>query len=252
MFNAIRGKRVLITGASGGIGAAISMLFAEYGARLGLHYQSNLDKATQLCAQVRKKTTDAEVFQANLLDITATRNLVLSFIERFGGIDILINNAGATFDYTHFTKLDPKAWQDTFDLNVRAPFYLSGEVFASMQTGGGGRIINISSVNVKYGGSAMSMHYCAAKAALETLTVGFSREGAQYDILVNSIRCGLIASPMHTRIQGYTEEDYKRRTELVPLKRAGQPSDIASMVLYLASEHGNFITGEILTIAGGD
>ena len=121
-----------------------------------------------------------------------------------------------------------------------------------MKEHGGGRIINISSVNVKYGGSAKSMHYVASKAALDNLTLGFAREGAKYNILVNSIRCGLIDTQMRAKTEGYSEEDLKRRIDMVPLKRMGQPIDIARMALFLASEAGNFITGEIFTVAGGD
>ena len=96
------------------------------------------------------------------------------------------------------------------------------------------------------------MHYVAAKAALENLTLGFAKEGAEHNILVNTVRCGVIDTPMRTRIAGYSEEDFQKRINLVPLKRAGKPQDIARMVLFLAAETGNFITGEIFTVAGGD
>ena len=115
-----------------------------------------------------------------------------------------------------------------------------------------GRVLNIISVNVKYGGSANSMHYVAAKAALDNLTLGFAKEGAPYNILVNSIRCGFIDTPMRKNTAGYSEQDMQKRIALIPLKRIGQPIDIASMALFLASESANFITGEIFTVAGGD
>ena len=137
-------------------------------------------------------------------------------------------------------------------MNAKAPFFLSGEVFDSMKDQGGGRIINISSVNVKYGGGAKSIHYVASKAALESITRGFAREGAKYNILVNTIRPGVIDTPMHTNIRGYSRKDFQKRIALVPLKRMGKPIDIARMALFLASEAGDFITGEIFTIAGGD
>lgn len=243
MFEGVKGKRVLITGASGGIGAEIARLFSEHGARLGLHYHKNKEEVAKL--------PEAEIFQADLLNSAERSELVESFVEKFGGIDVLVNSAGAVFSYKHFSELDEKSWDNTFSLNVKAPFYLTGEAFSYMK-GHGGRVINISSVNVKYGGSPRSMHYVASKAALESLTKGFAKEGALHKILVNAVRGGVIDTPMRTKVAGYTEEDFQKRINLVPLKRAGKPLDIARMVLFLAAETGDFITGEVFTVAGGD
>ncbi len=252
MFEDLKGKRVLITGASGGMGSEIAKLFAEYGARLGLHYFNNKGNTEELLKEIRNGGGEAEILHADLKNKKEGEGLIKSFVEKFGGIDILINNAGAIHDYRHFSELDEKSFQDTFNLNTKAPFHLMGEVFSRMKEQGGGRIVNLSSVNVKYGGSAKSMHYVAAKAALESLTLGFAKEGAEYNILVNAIRCGVIDTPMRTRIKGYTEEDFKKRIDLIPLKRMGKPLDIAQTVLFLAAETGNFITGEVFTVAGGD
>ena len=252
MFEDIKNRRVLITGANGGIGSAIADLFADHGAKLGLHYRKNNEETEKMLNKIKNKTEQAKIFQADLLDTESRKNLIENFIKNFGGIDVLINNAGAIDDYKHFSELSEAAWQNTFDLNVKVPFYLSGEAFQYMKEHGGGRIINISSVNVKYGGSARSLHYVAAKAALENLGLGFAKEGAPYNILVNSIRCGVIDTPMRTKVAGYDEENFKKRINLIPLKRAGQPIDIARMALFLAAESGNFITGEVFTIAGGD
>lgn len=246
----LKGKAVLITGASGGLGSAMAKLFAEYGAKVGIHYNKNKREAETLKKSLGKLTR-VELFQADLLDSTARESLVDEFVKAFGGIDILINNAGAAVAYQHFSELSEADWDRTFDLNVKAPFYLISKAFPHMKKKGG-RIINISSVNVKYGGSAKSLHYNAAKAALENLQKAFSKEGAQHNILVNSIRCGLIDTPMRTKIPGYNEQNYLNRMKLVPLKRAGQPIDIAAMALFLAAESGNFITGETFTVAGGD
>ncbi len=252
MFEGIKDKRVLITGATGGIGAGIAGLFAEYGARLGLHYQKNEEEAAKILDAVRSKTGEAELFRADLLSAGAAGNLVRAFVQKFGGIDVLVNAAGAIHDYKHFSELDEKSFEDTFGLNVKAPFYLTAEAFSRMKDQGGGRIVSLTSVNIKYGGSAKSLHYVAAKAALESLTLGFARDGAPHNILVNAVRCGVIDTPMRTKIAGYKEEDFQRRISLIPLKRAGSPLDVARMVLFLAAETGDFITGEVFTVAGGD
>ncbi len=256
MFEDIKNKKVLITGASGGIGSCMAKVFASYDAWVGLHYCADnvgeKEKIIKILEEIQKNSGKAEMFQANFLKSQERDNLIKSFIEKFGGIDVLINNAGAVFGYKYFSELEEKSWDDTFNINVKAPFYLSGQAFDYMEEHGGGRIINISSANVKYGGSAKSLHYCASKAALDTLTIGFAREGVKYNILVNSIRCGVIDTEMRKKINGYTEENFKKRIELIPLKRPGKPIDIARMALFLASESANFITGEIFTVAGGE
>jgi len=216
MFEDIKNKRVLITGANGGMGSAIAKLFADYEACLGLHYHKDKDEAVKLLKEIKEKTKEAELFQADFLNSFSRSGLIKAFIKRFGGIDVLINNAGAAFSYKHFSELDEKSWDNTFNLNVKAPFYLSGKAFRYMKEHGGGRIINISSANVKYGGSRKSLHYCASKAALDTLTIGFAREGAKYNILVNSIRCGFIKTGMHKKVSGYSEENLKSRIDLIP------------------------------------
>lgn len=249
--NDLKNKKVLITGASGGLGSEMARLFAQHGAHVGIHYNRDAKGAASL-QEALKASTKAEIFQGDLLDRKVRENLVDQFVKEFGGIDILINNAGASVQYQHFSELDEEAWDHTYTLNVKAPFYLMAKAFEHMKKQDGGRIINISSVNVKYGGSAMSLHYTSAKAALENLQKAFAKEGAKYNILVNSIRCGLIDTPMRTKIPGYNEENFLKRIQLVPLKRAGQPIDIARMAFFLAAESGNFITGETFTVAGGD
>jgi len=252
MFEDIKDKTIVITGARSGIGACMVKLFASYGANVGLHCRKITNEVNKLLKDIKKESGNVEIFKGDLLDLHVRQNLVKLFVEKFGSIDVLINNAGAIYGYKHFSELDEKLWDKTFEINTKVSFYLSGQAFDHMKEHGGGRIINISSVNVKYGGTPKSFHYVAAKAALDALTIGFAREGAKYDILVNSIRCGVIDTPMITKIEGYDESSFKRRIDLIPLKRAGKPIDIARMALFLASDCGNFITGEIFTVAGGD
>ncbi len=254
MFKDINGKKVLITGASGGIGLEIARIFIKHGASVGLHYSGG-ENGKNILLRLKEENgvipEKIKLFPGNLLDSEVRNNLVNSFVQYFKEIDVLINNAGAMFDYKHFSELDEESWDNSFALNTKAPFWLSARAFEFMKQRGG-RIINVSSVNVKYGGSGKSLPYVASKAALDSLTKGFAREGAQYNILVNSIHCGVIESPMHAKILGYTEENLKKRIELILLKRAGKPIDIARMALFLASDAGNFITGQTLAVSGGD
>jgi 3-oxoacyl-[acyl-carrier protein] reductase len=248
MFPGLNGKRVLITGASGGIGSCLARLFAEYGALLGLHYHQNRSETETLVREIEKAGGEAVAIQADLC-APAFPDLLQTFTKRFGGIDILVNNAGAVIGAVDFLDLDPQMWERTFRLNVQNPYFLAREAFVAMKAQGSGKIISISSISAKYGGSTKSLHYGAAKAALEAVTIGLARQGAPHNILVNAVRGGFIDTLMHHKM-GRT--DRQQRIDMIPLRRAGTPVDVARMVLFLASEAGDFITGEILTVAGGD
>ena len=249
MFEDIKGKRILVTGASSGIGASIADLFGAYGASVGVHYQSNHKSAADIAGKINKQGGKAKTFQGDLLEASARANLLKSFVAVFGGIDVLVNNAGGVYGAKHLLELDEESWDNTLALNAKAPFFLAKAAFVPMKEQGGGKIINISSVSAKYGGSPQTLHYGAAKAALDAITVGLARAGAQYNILVNSVRGGVVDTPFHQKIGRRNLDD---RLKLIPLKRAGQPIDIARMVLFLASEAGDYITGEIFTVAGGE
>lgn len=249
MFEDIKEKSVLVTGASTGIGACIAELFASYGAFMGIHYRSSKKEAARLRNRILKGAGKAELFKGNLLDSSFREKLIPSFVKSFRGLDILINNAGGIYGFRDFLKLDEKSWEDTFTLNAKSAFFLARDAFFYMKRHGGGKIINISSVSAKYGGSSQSIHYGAAKAALEAVTKGLARAGAQYNILVNSIRGGFIDTSFHKKMG---RKNIAERIKLIPLKRAGKPVDIARMTLFLASSAGDYITGETFTIAGGD
>ncbi len=249
MFEDLKGKKILITGASSGIGASTAELLGHYSAIVGVHYRSNEKSARDVASIIGKYGGEAKVFQGDLLDASASEKVIDSFIDTFGKIDILINNAGGAYGAKHFLELDEESWDNTFALNVKAPFFLAKKAFSLMKEAGGGKIINISSISAKYGGSSQTLHYGAAKAALDSLTVGLARAGAPYNILVNSVRGGFINTPFHKKIGRL---DLQNRINLIPLKRAGEPIDIARMVLFLASSAGDYITGEIFTVAGGD
>ena len=249
LFESIKCKRVLITGASTGIGASIAELFSYYGAIIGIHYRQSEEEAKNLLNTIKDRGGEAMLFKGDLLEKSIRTTLIHSFVDAFGGIEVLVNNAGGIYGYLHFLELNEEHWDDTFTLNVKAPFFLAKQAFSFMKDHGGGKIINISSISAKYGGSPQSLHYGAAKAALDAITLGLARAGAPYNILVNSIRGGFVDTKFHKRIG---RSGIEERIKLIPLKRAGKPLDIARLALFLASEAGDYITGEIFTVAGGD
>lgn len=247
----VEGKRILVTGASSGIGACTAELLGCCGASIGIHYRGNRKGALDVAKKINRQRGSAEVFEGNLLFSKARTDLLKAFITVFGKIDVLVNNAGGIYGHSHFLEMDEKSWDDTLTLNAKAPFFLARDAFSLMKEQGGGKIINISSVSAKYGGSTVTIHYGAAKAALESITMGLARAGAEYNILVNSVRGGFIDTGAHKKM-GRSKIDIANRIKLIPLRRAGQPLDVARAVLFLASSAGDFITGEVITIAGGD
>ncbi|MEO5372888.1 MAG: SDR family oxidoreductase [Alphaproteobacteria bacterium] len=248
----LKGRRVLVTGAGSGIGRAVALALGRSGASVGLHYHASAGGAGETAAAIDAAGGQAWLLRGDLADTAVRDRLVDDFVAVAGGLDVLVNNAGIVADYADFRELSEAAWLDTFAVNVQAPFWLCRAAWPHLAAAGGGRIINISSAAVGFGGSARNMHYTASKAALEGLTIALAKEGAPVGILVNAIRCGLIESGMHLRVPGYDEERYRRRAAEVPLGRAGRPEEVAAMVAVLASEEGGFITGQVIAIAGGD
>jgi 3-oxoacyl-[acyl-carrier protein] reductase len=249
IINGLKNKRVLITGATGGIGTSLVRMFAAKEAVVGIHYHFNQKQAELLEEEIELNGGRSGCFQVDLVSSDGV-NLIDKFVERFDGIDILINNAGAIFGFDDFLELDEAAWVKTFRLNAQAPFFLAQRAFIQMKGSGGGKIINISSIAAKYGGSSQSMHYGSSKAALEAITYGLAKAGAPHNILVNAVRGGFIDTAAQHRLS--LQKDLQERVKLIPLKRAGKPEDISSLVVFLASDAGDFITGEIMTVSGGD
>ncbi len=163
-------------------------------------------------------------------------------------VNSLINNAGSYVVNKHFTELTMDEIIDAFKVNAISPILLASYVFQNMKENRFGRVVNISSIAAKYGGSAYSMPYGSSKRALEGLTKTLAKEGAEYDVLVNTVRPGVIDTDFHKKFP----KDMKKRTALIPVKKMGIPDDVAEMVFYLGSDKNSFITNEILTVAGGE
>lgn len=240
-------KKIIITGACSGIGQAISMALGQEDCILGLHSRKEDKSLKKLKKLLEDRGCEVRPIIGDLLDLKFVESVIPDFVNESGGIDVLVNNAGGV-NYQHYSTVDADEFQKTNYLNAVVPFILSRSAFEKMKSNGG-RIINISSISAKYGGSEKSMHYAASKAALESITKGFSRFGAEFDILVNAIRPGLIDTSFHSK---HLKANMKARINLIPLKRMGCPNEIAGLVKYLIGETGSFITGQIIEVAGGD
>ena len=238
-------NNVLITGASSGIGREIAILLGkqEYIDGIGIHY--NLNKNGILDT---KRLIDRNNVSIHQCDLSSNKiNIIDEFIDMHGSIDILINCAGVIGN-TSFENLTIEEFDRVINTNVRGTFMITKDSFNHMKKKRHGKIINISSITTKFGiGRNHSIQYAASKSMIDTLTIGLARIGAEYNILVNSVSPGLI----DTRIQE-GRNDLEERVNLIPLKRIGKVKDVANMVEYLASNKGNFITGQVIRVTGGE
>lgn len=243
----MKGKRVLITGASSGIGFQVATDFLKKGASVGAHYRSNQEGAAALLNI--GDGDQCRLFQADFSRSEQVLRLWDEYLAWSGGIDVLINNAGDPAVAMPLAALTEDSWDTTFQVNVKAPFLLSREALGIMSQQGSGKIVNVSSIGVKFGGGVNTVHYSASKAALEALTMSFAKAGAPYNVLVNAVRAGVTDTPLHQKIG---RDDMSGRASMIPLGRLAQPKEISEAILFLASNESSFITGTTLTVAGGE
>lgn len=242
-----RSKRtVLVTGATGGIGRAVALRFASQGWDVVCHYFSSPDKAHALKKEISKIGARCELLKADFSSKDDTENFMAAVSKM--KIDCLINNAGTYVASKGFSELGIDDLFEVFMVNTFAPIVLGSRLFDGMRRRRFGRIVNVSSIAAKYGGSSSSLHYGASKRALEGLTKTLARIGAPHNILVNTVRLGVIDTDFHRKFP----KDMKKRIEMIPVKKMGDPKDAAEMIYYLGSGSNNFITNEIITIAGGE
>lgn len=239
-------KTVLITGASGGIGQAISKAFAHAGYRVVMHYFSGEKQARNLQQKLHEAGCDAWTVQADLSDPKQIQQMFHQVDGVCGEIDVLVNNAGCCLQKV-LQDVSLKEWQHLFSVNVSGMFLCTQQLLPSMIARQNGRIINISSM---WGitGASCETAYSATKAAVIGLTKSLAKEVGPSGITVNCVAPGLIQTDMNTTLDQDTLQALLQQT---PLGRIGTPEDVANAVLFLSSGQAGFITGEVLNVNGG-
>lgn len=241
MFD-LGGKRALVTGASGGIGAAVARALHAAGAELALSGTREAPLA-ELAAELGSRV---HVVPANLSDPQAVEQLAKDAQAALGGVDILVNNAGITRDQL-LMRLSDDDWQAVLDVNLTAAMRLARAALRPMMKARWGRIVNITSI-VGATGNPGQTNYAAAKAGLVGFSKSLAAEVASRGITVNAVAPGFIATPMTDKL---SDEQKSALTTRIPAGRLGTPEDIAAAVLYLAAPEAGYVTGATLHVNGG-
>lgn len=235
-------KLALITGASRGIGKACAIELAKAGYDIAVNYAGNVDAANKTVEELKALGVQAEAFKFDVSNHEEAQKGVDAVLEKFGRIDVLVNNAGITRDGL-FMRMSDENWNAVINTNLSSAFYVSQPVVKIMMKQRSGSIVNMSSV-VGVSGNAGQTNYSAAKAGLIGLTKTLAKELGSRGIRVNAIAPGFINTDMTKDL------DTSKFTDFIPLKRLGEPEDIAKAVKFLAVD-ADYVTGQVLEVDGG-
>ena len=236
-------KRALVTGASGGIGSAIASRLAHDGYFVIVHANSNLATAQTLVTQIVAEGGQAQAVAFDLTDAAATQAVLETLLEQ-GPIQVLVNNAGIHDDAV-FPGMQLAQWQRVIDVSLNGFFHVTHPLMMPMIRTRWGRIINITSVTAVLGNRGQ-VNYAAAKGALHSATKSLALEVASRGITVNAVAPGIIETAMSN-----SSFDAAAISQMVPMKRAGRPEEVADLVGFLASDRAAYITGQVISINGG-
>lgn len=239
------GKVALITGATRGIGKGIAEVFAKEGAQVAFTYAGSVDKAKELEESLGKLTT-VKSYQSDASDYDAAQKLAADVIAEFGKIDILINNAGITRDNL-MLRMSKDDWDTIIKVNLDSVFNLTKAVIKPMMKARTGSIINMTSV-VGVKGNAGQANYAASKAGVIGFSKSIALELGSRNIRCNAIAPGFIETEMTAALDEKTVQGWR---DAIPLKRGGQPEDVANACVFLASDLSSYITGQVLNVDGG-
>ncbi|MCS7081947.1 MAG: 3-oxoacyl-ACP reductase FabG [Bacteroidetes bacterium] len=242
----LQGRTALVTGGSRGIGRAIVLALAEAGADVAFTFRSALPEAESLLEAVRARGRRVLHYQGDAADGLHAQAVVEDLLRQWGRLDVLVNNAGITRDGL-LLRLREEDWDAVLNTNLKSVFHFTKAALRPMMGQRWGRIINLSSV-VGLMGNPGQANYAAAKAGIIGFTKAIAKEVGSRGITVNALAPGYIETDM---TRALPEAARRAMLELIPLKRAGQPEDVADVVVFLASEAARYITGQVIQVDGG-
>jgi 3-oxoacyl-[acyl-carrier protein] reductase len=246
----LHGKRVLVTGASTGIGAAVARAFGAQGAKVAVHYNSSEAAAAEVVEAICSAGGDAIKVRADVRDSAAIRSTIRHVDEAFGGIDILVNNAGSLVRRVPIAEFTDDLFDEVLHINARSMLAFCRDVVPVMRRAGGGSIVNVTSVAARHGGGPGAFLYAGSKGFVSTATRGLAKELVGDRIRVNAVAPGVIVTPFHDRFS--TPQMLESFKGTIPMARLGTADECVGAFLYLASEAlSGYVTGQIIEVNGG-
>ncbi|TFH88230.1 SDR family oxidoreductase [Billgrantia azerbaijanica] len=250
MFDEWQGKRVLVTGASRGIGAAVARQFGALGARVAVHYHASADGAEAVARDVREAGGEAVLVTGDVSRTTEATRLVDMAAEQLGGLDLLVNNAGDMLGRVSLADIDDAQYDRVMDLNARSVVMASRAALPHFRRAGRGNVIQTTSIAARNGGGAGAGLYAAAKGFVSTLTRNMAKELAGDGIRVNAVAPGTIATDFHARHSN--EEHLAVARASIPMGRLGSAEECVGAYLFLGTEAlSGYVTGQVIEVNGG-
>ena len=245
-MQSLKGKTVLVTGASRGIGKGIAAKFAEYGADVAFTYLSSVEKGQELEKELSRSGARVKGYRSDASDFKAAEELINNIVADFGTIDVVVNNAGITKDGL-LMRMTEEQFDEVMRVNLKSIFNITKAVQKPMLKQRYGSIINMSSV-VGIKGNAGQANYAASKAGIIGFTKSVALELGSRNIRCNAIAPGFIETEMTEALDAKVVEQWKQS---IPLKRGGTVDDVANLALFLGSDMSGYITGQVITVCGG-
>lgn len=242
----LMGKNAVVTGASRGLGRSIALKLAELGANVILNYRSSANSVEEVVTAIEEKGVKALAVQGDVSSFEDAKNIIDAAVNNFGSIDILVNNAGITKDGL-LMRMKEEDFDNVIEVNLKGVFNCTRHAVPIMMKQRSGRIINISSV-VGLAGNAGQANYAAAKAGIIGFTKSTAKEIASRGITVNAIAPGFIQTDMTDILSDKVKETIMNN---IPLKKLGEPEDVAETTAFLASPAAKYITGQVISVDGG-
>ncbi len=242
----LKGKIALVTGATSGVGREIALNLAAEAATVAVNYRSSAEEAEALVDEIAAKGGNAKAYQADVADFTAVKAMVEQIVKDFGGLNILINYAGLALRQ-RFMETKPEDWHRQIDACLYGAIHCCHAAAPHLDAAKNGRIVSVIGDSSRVGESGLAI-VAAARAGVAALMKSLAREFGRSGTTANTVSLGLVET---THDKEWVDANREKLIKLYPLRRLGVPGDVAPMVTLLASPHGGWITGQVLSISGG-
>lgn len=242
----LKGKTALVTGAARGVGREIALSLAAEGTNIAVNYRNSGKEADTLVSEIAAKGVKAKAFKADVADFAAVKAMVDEVAKNFGGVNILINNAGLALRQ-RFIETKPEDWHRQIDACLYGAIHCCYAVAPHLEAAKDGRIVSVIGDSSRVGESGLAI-VAAARAGVVALMKSLAREFGRFGVTANTVSLGLVET---AHDKDWVEANREKLVKLYPVRRLGQPGDVAPMVTLLASPHSGWITGQVISVSGG-